>query len=90
MTPGESQQDEWDWENTSRYRTRTPFLIYANLDDSSTTSAAWCQLLDQTSLVAKSKLRLVDDINGLVVDSLRSVATRKDEARKKVKEGSSQ
>lgn len=51
----------------------------------STTAAAWCQLLDQTSLVAKSKLRLVDDINGLVVDSLRGVAARKDDARKKVK-----
>ncbi|KAI7894598.1 uncharacterized protein EV154DRAFT_542366 [Mucor mucedo] len=52
-------------------------------DTSSTTSAAWCQLLDQTSLVAKSKFRLVDDINSLVVDSLRGVAARKDDARKK-------
>lgn len=60
-----------------------PFHINL-INNNSTTSAAWCQLLEQTSLVAKSKFRLVDDINALVVDSLRGVAARKDDARKKV------
>ncbi|KAI9357879.1 hypothetical protein BD770DRAFT_420032 [Pilaira anomala] len=68
-TPGiDSQQDDWDWE-----------------DSSSTTSIAWCQLLNQTSLVAKSRLKLVDDLNNMVVDSLRGVASRKEDARKKDK-----
>ncbi|KAI9273305.1 hypothetical protein EDC94DRAFT_644570 [Helicostylum pulchrum] len=65
-TPGDTQQDEWDWE-----------------DSSSTTSSAWCQLLNQTSLVAKSRLKLVDDLNNMVVDSLRGAAARKDDAKKK-------
>ncbi|KAI8081130.1 hypothetical protein BDF21DRAFT_339095 [Thamnidium elegans] len=67
-TPGDTQQDEWDWE-----------------DSSSTTSSAWCQLLNQTSLVAKSRLKLVDDLNNMVVDSLRGAAVRKDDAKKKDK-----
>lgn len=52
-------------------------------DNSSTTSAAWSQLLNQTTIVAKSKLRLVEDLNNLVVDSLRGVAARKEDSRKK-------
>jgi hypothetical protein len=35
-------------------------------------------------LVAKTKLRLVEDLNNLVVDSLRGIAARKEDARKKV------
>ncbi|KAI9480354.1 MAG: hypothetical protein EXX96DRAFT_481652 [Benjaminiella poitrasii] len=50
---------------------------------SSTTSSAWTHLLDQTALVAKGRYRFVDDLNNVVVDSLRSVATRKEDSRKK-------
>ncbi|GAN08627.1 actin polymerization protein Bzz1 [Mucor ambiguus] len=52
-------------------------------DTSSTTASAWSHLLDQTALVAKSRLRLVDDLNNVVVDSLRGTAVRKEESRKK-------
>ncbi|KAG2195795.1 hypothetical protein INT46_003437 [Mucor plumbeus] len=52
-------------------------------DTSSTTASAWSQLLNQTTLVAKSRLRLVDDLNNVVVDSLRGTAARKEESRKK-------
>lgn len=40
-------------------------------------------MLNQTTLVAKSRLRLVDDLNNVVVDSLRGAAARKEESRKK-------
>ncbi|KAL7310474.1 Protein BZZ1 [Mucor circinelloides] len=52
-------------------------------DTSSTTASAWSQLLNQTTLVAKSRFRLVDDLNTVVVDSLRGTAVRKEESRKK-------
>lgn len=41
------------------------------------------QLLNQTALVAKSRLCLVDDLNNVIVESLRGAATRKEESRRK-------
>ncbi|KAI7902151.1 uncharacterized protein BX663DRAFT_436127 [Cokeromyces recurvatus] len=52
---------------------------------SSTTSSTWSQLLDQTMLVAKSRHQFVDDLNNVIVDSLKNVATRKEDAKKKDK-----
>ncbi|KAI8996810.1 hypothetical protein BDB01DRAFT_845530 [Pilobolus umbonatus] len=52
-------------------------------DNSSTTSAAWCNMVNHTALVSKTRFKLVDDLNNIVVDSLRGVATRKEDARKK-------
>ncbi|CEP09015.1 hypothetical protein [Parasitella parasitica] len=52
-------------------------------DTSSTTASAWSQLLDQTTLVAKSRFSFVDDLNNVVVESLRGIAVRKEDSRKK-------
>ncbi|KAI8877427.1 hypothetical protein K501DRAFT_278482 [Backusella circina FSU 941] len=40
-------------------------------------------LLNQTSSIAKGRMKLSDDINSLIVDSLRGLTLRKEDARKK-------
>ncbi|KAI8373277.1 hypothetical protein BD560DRAFT_328204 [Blakeslea trispora] len=52
-------------------------------DRSSTTSATWCQLINQTSLAAKNRLQFVDELNVQVVESLRAAITSKEDSRKK-------
>jgi hypothetical protein len=50
----------------------------------STTSNAWTSLLQQTEVVAKTRQQLSEDLSSSIVDVLKAVATKKEEARKKV------
>ncbi|KAG2171285.1 hypothetical protein INT43_002907 [Umbelopsis isabellina] len=52
-------------------------------DKSSSTSNAWTSLLQQTELVAKTRHQLAEDLTTGINDVLKSVASKKEEARKK-------
>ncbi|KAI9284157.1 hypothetical protein BC943DRAFT_326454 [Umbelopsis sp. AD052] len=52
-------------------------------DKSSTTSNAWTSLLQQTEVVARTRQQLSEDISSGIVDVLKAVAIKKEEARKK-------
>ncbi|KAI8333777.1 hypothetical protein EDC96DRAFT_451084 [Choanephora cucurbitarum] len=52
-------------------------------DKSNTTSATWCQLINQISLAAKTRFQFVDELNAQVVESLRGAVVRKEDSRKK-------
>lgn len=63
----QQQKDEWSSED----------------NNTGTTSAAWTQLLEQTSRIAKNRIAVADQMNQTVVDTLRDVIGRKEELRKK-------
>jgi len=50
----------------------------------STTANAWTSLLQQTEVVARTRQQLSEDISSSIADVLKAVATKKEEARKKV------
>lgn len=50
----------------------------------STTANAWTALLQQTEVVARTRQQLSEDISSSIADVLKSVAMKKEEARKKV------
>ncbi|KAI8370561.1 uncharacterized protein BYT42DRAFT_582860 [Radiomyces spectabilis] len=52
-------------------------------NNSSTCSVAWSSLLAQTDLIAQCHFKLVDELNGSVVEALKTSAAMKEEARKK-------
>lgn len=60
-----------------------PFPIFLMLVKSST-SNAWTSLLQQTEIVAKTRHQLAEDLTTGINDVLKAVASKKEEARKKV------
>jgi len=52
-------------------------------DKSSSTATAWTSLLQQTEVVARTRQQLADDLATAIVDVLKTIANRKEDARKK-------
>ncbi|OAD69929.1 hypothetical protein PHYBLDRAFT_171952 [Phycomyces blakesleeanus NRRL 1555(-)] len=52
-------------------------------DSPSTCLATWNTLIAQTEQVSKARFQLVDDINNKVIESIKAIISRKEDARKK-------
>ncbi|KAI9020129.1 hypothetical protein CLU79DRAFT_804699 [Phycomyces nitens] len=54
-------------------------------DSASTCLAAWTTLVSQTEQISKSRFQLVDCINNTIIESIKAIISRKEDARKKDK-----